>query len=70
MHCSVSNSQITSVKPVLDKIISRAEDLVAPLEHIRSEYHFIYFIFDREAQSVRNILLSLILFTVDQLGSV
>ena len=55
---------------MLNQFVAIAEDLVAPLEHIRSEYHFIYFIFDREAQSVGNILLSLILLTVDQLGSV
>ena len=62
--------QITIVKPVLLKVVSLAKDLVAPLEHIWFERHIVDFIFDREAQSVRDVLFGVILFTVDQLGSV
>ena len=70
MHCSVCYSQIIIVKPVLNKIVFRAEDLVGPLEHICTEFHFIHRIFDFEAQSVRNVLFGVNVFSVDQLGSV
>ena len=55
---------------MLKKIVVGAEDLVAPLEHIFFDKHFIDSIFDHEAQIVRLILLALILLTVDQLGCV
>ena len=70
MHYSVSDSQITSAKPVLGKVVSGAEDLVAPLEHVGTDEHFINFVIGVEAEFVRHVLLGLILLTVDKRGSV
>ena len=70
MHYSVSDSQITSAKPVLDQVVSGAEDLVAPLEHVGTDEHFSNFVLGVEAEFVRHVLLGLILLTVDERGSV
>merc|ERR1719229_323710 len=70
MHYSVSDNQITSAKPVVNKVVSGAEDLVAPLQHVGSDDHFSNFVRGVEAELESHVLLGLILLTVDKRGSV